>query len=132
MLSFLLVAFFSQCTYIKEIQKQREKVYNDLKALCESLPTPEGLRKIGSQDLVKPDRGSFTMNFQTDLDCKSAGLPYYSYLASNGWKPTAPNSRYYYKENYIIDVSCDHGPKNIQISCGWSAAGEKKDVFKEP
>jgi hypothetical protein len=132
---FLLIFFLSQCSYLQETQQQRDKVYNDLKTLCESLPTPDGLRKTGTQDLIKPDRGSFTMNFKTNLDCKSAGLPYYEYLASKGWQPTAEGSRYFYKENYIINVSCNYNVSQsvettVQVSCGWDAYGEKKNIFK--
>lgn len=132
---FFVIIIFSQCSYFTEMQKQREKVYNDLKTLCDSLPIPEGFRKTDSQDLIKPDRGSVTNNFKTNLDCKDAERPYYEYITLQGWLPTANGSSYYYKDNYIIDVTCKNGfsqsdEKTIQVSCGWDEYGEKKEVFK--
>ena len=132
---FFAVVIFSQCSYFTEMQKQREKVYNDLKTLCDSLPTSEGLRKTNSNEVIKPERGSLTNSFLTNSDCKTVVEPYYKHLASKGWLPTAEGSPYYYKENYIIDVTCrqqlsDPNERFVQVTCGWDKYGKDKDVFK--
>jgi hypothetical protein len=122
------------CGWFEEMQAQRQKVYADLTQLCESIPVPEGLEKGKSNELIKPDRGSVTNNFETELSCEAVTRPMYQYLRERGWQPTKNHLGYYYRDNYLFNVTCIpllNAPnrKRVQRSCGWDLEGADKDFF---
>jgi hypothetical protein len=133
-LTFLLILLLSGCAAYIRMQEQRAKVYDGLKALCDSLPIPEGLEKKGSQDITKPEGGVFTNNFETDLSCDNATRPLYEYLIGQGWQPTKQHLGYYFRDNYLFHATCvplmrGSDRKRVQTSCSWDQSGTDKDWY---
>ena len=121
------------CGAFRQVQQHRTAVYDDLKQLCDSIPVPTGLEKSGSQDIIKPEGGVFTNNFETELSCEDASKPFYEYLVQQGWQPTKQHLGYYYKENYLFSVTCRQpsvltGKRTVQASCSWDQSGKDKDM----
>jgi hypothetical protein len=130
-----LAAFLVSCKIFSEMQEKRQRIYSDLKELCDSISIPEGVEKTGSQDMIKPEGGVFTNNFETDLNCDLATRPLYEYVVKNGWQPTEQHLGYYYRDNYLFNVTCRReasfsGPKmRLQVSCSWDPSGKDKEFF---
>ncbi len=131
---FLVGTFAGGCRMYQEIQQHRNRVYNDLKSICDAIPIPENLVLTGSQELIKPDRGSYANNYETSLACSAAKEPFYAYVRSQGWTPTKKGIGYYYRDNYLFDVTCEpissFSKKNrVQVSCSWDQYGEGKEIY---
>lgn len=130
----LLAFISSQCSYVAKIQEDRKKVSDDLRTLCDSFPTPQGLRKYDSGSIIKPDRGSYTNTFKTNLDCGTAKRPYYKQLKEMGWNPIKEGSSYYFRDKHVVGVTC--GPEmsttenTVQINCSWDAYGDNINYHK--
>src|SRR4051812_23034767 len=84
-LALIAIACCSGCGWFQQMQQRRAKVYADLQQLCDGIPIPVGLQKKGSQDMIKPEGGVFTNNFETELSCDAATSPMYEYFISKGW-----------------------------------------------
>lgn len=127
-----LFAGICGCTAYRQLQQERSQVYDDLTAICDAIPTPEGLEKTGSQNVIKPEGGVVTNNFETELPCELAKQPLYQYMISNGYQPTNQQLGYYYRENYLFHVTCRRrSPQRnkIQVSCAWDKSGTDKDAY---
>jgi hypothetical protein len=118
-----------------DLQEKQQRVYSDLKELCDSIPVPEGVEKADSQEVIKPEGGIFTNNFDTDLTCDAARRPFYEYVIKNGWQPTDQHLGYYYRDNYLFHTTCRRGAifsgrkTRIQVSCSWDASGKDKEFY---
>ncbi len=136
LLSFVLCFFLpTGCNYFRDMQVQREWVREDLSRLCDSFVPPPSLKKVGTQEVIKPEHGTFTNIFETEMDCDIARKPFYDFLISSGWEPTRRDSPYYYRENYVVSVSCRAGlspndVKTVSLICSWDKDGEKKELLK--
>lgn len=131
---FLIVLVFCNCEMFKKIQAERQKVLEKVREVCESIPVPDSITKTDSGSLIKPDRGGYSIDFVTELDCKEARKPFYKYLSEQGWQPTEKNLGYYYKDNFVFNVTCQAQAyplkKNrLQASCGWDKNGEDKNFY---
>ena len=132
---FSTLLFFVGCDYIQDFQARREKVRADLIQVCESFVPPEGYKKVDYQEVIKPDRGSYTFIYEAEMGCVESERYFYSYFSKEGWKPTRPGSNYFYRDNYVVYVLCNNGrspelPKSIKLNCSWNVEGTLKDTLQ--
>ena len=127
--------FFVGCDYIRDLQAQREKVRTDLIQVCESFIPPAGYKKVDFQEVIKPDRGSYTLIYEAEMGCVESERYFYSYFSREGWQPTRPGSVYFFRDKHVVSVLCNKDrspelPRTIKVICSWDVEGTKKDTLQ--
>jgi hypothetical protein len=131
----LAFVFWTGWNYYVKTQEQRQAVRQDLSALCDSFPVPDGLKRSGDQEVINPESGVVSFLFETELACDDAENPYYEFWSSHGWSPTGDRSAYYFKNHYVVKATCKPAyfkgnPNQVKVECGWDKNGEKKNILK--
>ena len=130
-----VVICLSGCSSFQQIQQSRSGVRLKVKSACDTIIVPPSFVKVDSQEMIKTDRGTFKMIFETNDSCDVGPSLIYTFLNENGWEPTRPGSFYYFRENHVVSVSCSvpvsrKGPNTLSITCAWDEYGDNvRDLY---